>query len=113
MKYVLLLHDVEARWLVMSEAEQGEVFARHMAYTDALVKAGAMVAGEPLEPAASAKIVRDGKVQDGPFADSKEQLGGFYVIEAASEAEAIDWAKRCPSLPGGAVEVRPVPDYGG
>ncbi|MFP4518901.1 MAG: YciI family protein [Oceanicaulis sp.] len=113
MKFTLLLHDDEQAWLSMSEAEQGAVISEHMAYVDALIKAGAMVSGEPLDPAGSAKIVRGGAVQDGPYADTKEQLGGFYVIEAADMDAALGWAKKCPTGPNGAVEVRPVPDYGG
>ena len=112
MKFTLLLHDDEQAWLAMSEAEQGAVVAEHMAYVDALVKAGAMVSGEPLDAAGAAKIVRGGAVQDGPYADTKEQLGGFYVIEAADMDAALAWAKRCPIGPTGAVEVRPVPDSG-
>lgn len=112
MKFALLLHDDEQSWLGLSEAEQGAVITEHMAYVDALVKAGAMVSGEPLDPAGTAKIVRGGAVQDGPYADTKEQLGGFYVIEADDMDAALGWAKRCPIGPSGAVEVRPVPDYG-
>ncbi len=113
MKFMLLLHDDEAAWLAMSEAEQGEVVARHMAYSEALEKAGALAGGEPLDEAASAKIVRGAAVQDRPYADTKEQLGGVYIIEAADMDAAIAWAKRCPVSPAGAVEVRPIPSYGG
>ena len=113
MKFVLLLHDDEAAWLGQSEAEQGAVFEDHMAYTQALTEAGALVGGEPLDPAASGKVLRGGAVQDGPYADTKEQLGGFYIIEAADLDAAVEWARRCPTSPSGAVEVRPVPDYGG
>lgn len=113
MKFTLLLHDDEHDWLAMSEAEQGAVIGEHMAYVDALMKAGALVSGEPLDPAGTAKIVRGGAVQDGPYADTKEQLAGFYVIEAVDLDAALNWAKKCPIGPKGAVEVRPVPDYGG
>ena len=113
MKFMLILHDDEAAWLALSKAEQGAVVGEHMAYVDALVKAGALVSGEPLAEAASARIVRSGVVHDGPYADTKEQIGGFYVIEAADMDTALEWARRCPISPGGAVEVRPVPAYGG
>lgn len=113
MKFMLILHDDEAAWLSLSEAEQGAVVGEHMAYVDALVKAGALVSGEPLAEAASAKILRGGVVQDGPYADTKEQIGGFYVIEADGMDAALEWARRCPNTPQGAIEVRPVPDYGG
>lgn len=113
MQFTLLLHDAEENFFNLTEAEQMAVVEEHMAYSAALEKAGAMVSGAPLEAAATSKIVRGGTVEDGPFADSREQLGGFYVIEAASMEEAIEWAKRCPAAKTGAVEVRPVPDYGG
>jgi hypothetical protein len=113
MKFMLLLHDDEAAWLAMSEAEQGEVLAQHMAYAEALEKAGVMLGGEPLDPAASAKIVRGGAIQDGPYADTKEQLGGFYIIETADIDQAVEWARQCPVSSAGAVEVRPIADYGG
>ncbi|MFW5660091.1 MAG: YciI family protein [Oceanicaulis sp.] len=108
MKFTLLLHDDEQAWLSMSEAEQGAVISEHMAYVDALIKAGAMVSGEPLDPAGSAKIVRGGAVQDGPYADTREQLGGFAIVEADSLDDALSWAERCPAASAGAVEVRPV-----
>lgn len=113
MKFMLLLHDDEAAWFEMSEAEQGEVIAQHTAYSQALEKAGVMTGGEPLDAAASAKVVRGASVQDGPYADTKEQLGGFYVIEAADMDAAIGWAKQCPISPAGAVEVRPIPNLDG
>lgn len=113
MQYALLLHDAEDSFFGLSEAEQMAVVEEHMAYSEALEKAGAMVSGAPLSPAATARLVRGETVEDGPFADSREQLGGFYVIEAASMDEAVAWAKRCPAAKTGTVEVRPVPDYGG
>ncbi|MEQ8432970.1 MAG: YciI family protein [Oceanicaulis sp.] len=108
---MLILHDNESAWLSLNEAEQGAVVGEHMAYVDALVKAGALVSGEPLAEATAAKILRGGAVQDGPYAETKEQIGGFYVIEAAGMDAALEWARRCPMSPSGAVEVRPVPDY--
>lgn len=113
MKFALFLHDDENAWLTLSEAEQAAVVAEHMAYSQALVAAGAMVSGEPLDAAPTSKIVRAGGVQDGPYADTKEQLGGFYVIDVDDMDAAIAWARRCPGSADGAVEIRPVPDYGG
>ncbi|WP_421789468.1 YciI family protein [Hyphobacterium sp.] len=113
MKFTLLLHDDETRWLSMSDAEQEAVVGEHMAYSEALEASGAFVSGEPLDPAATSKIVTTSSVEDGPYADSKEQLGGFYVIETATLEEALDWARKCPAAKTGKVEVRPVPDYGG
>jgi hypothetical protein len=82
------------------------------AYTNELRAAGAYVAGDALQPTATAKSVRlrDGERQttDGPFAETKETLGGYYLVEAASDAEALDWAAKIPSARYGTVEVRPV-----
>lgn len=111
MKFMLLLHDDEAAWLNLSESEQSEVVSSHMAYSEALTRAGALVGGEPLDAAATAKIVRADAVHDGPYGDTKEQLGGFYIVDVPDMEAAIDWARRCPVSPAGAVEVRPVPDY--
>jgi hypothetical protein len=82
-----------------------------MAYGAALREAGVLVAGAGLQPIDTATTLRtkDGRrdVQDGPYADTKEQLGGFYVIEVPSLDVALEWAAKCPALPNGAVEVRP------
>ena len=112
MKYALLIYGAESQWTALSETEQMAMFEKHGAYSEALDKAGVMVAGEPLDVAATARRITDDGVQDGPYADTKEQLGGFYVIEADSLDAALDWAKQCPRLPGDQIEVRPVPDYG-
>ncbi|WP_430430980.1 YciI family protein [Oceanicaulis sp.] len=112
MKYTLLIYGAESQWNALSEAEQMAMFEQHGAYSEALVQAGLMVAGEPLDVAATAKRVTDDGVQDGPYADTKEQLGGFYVIEADNMKTALDWAAKCPRLPGDLIEVRPVPAYG-
>jgi hypothetical protein len=89
-----------------------------MAYqqlTDDMRSAGAFSAGEGLQPSNTAKTVRvrEGQPQttDGPFAETKEQLGGFYLVECKDEAEAIEWAARIPGAQYGAIEVRPVIDY--
>lgn len=112
MKFTLLIYGAESQWNALSEAEQMAMFEQHGAYSEALVEAGLMVAGEPLDVSATAKRVTDDGVQDGPYADTKEQLGGFYVIEADSMQTALDWAAKCPRLPGDLIEVRPVPAYG-
>jgi hypothetical protein len=83
-----------------------------MAYNDVLRKAGAWVSGDRLKPSSNTTVVkvRDDKTQvlDGPFADTKEQLGGYYVIEAADLDGALDLAAKCPGARNGAIEVRPV-----
>lgn len=112
MKYLLLIYGAEAHEAQMSEAEMGELFGRYGAFSHELVEAGAMVAGEALEPTQQARSVRvrNGAtmVSDGPFAETVEQLGGFYLVEAATPEEAIAWAAKIPSAEYGTVEVRPV-----
>ncbi|MFK8014176.1 MAG: YciI family protein [Gammaproteobacteria bacterium] len=113
MQFALLIHDDES-WHDLDDAQQGELLMAHKAFGDALTEAGVFVGGEPLEPSATAATVRsDGTVQDGPFVDSKEQLGGFYLIDVADQAAAIAWAKRLPmaSATSGGIEVRGVPSY--
>jgi hypothetical protein len=115
MEYVLLLHDDEKRWSVMPEEQFRRETGAYAAYTDALREAGALVSGNPLQPTATATIVSidaDGKtnVLDGPYAETKEQLGGYYVIDVADLDAAIAWAARCPCAATGTVEIRPVAD---
>ena len=117
MQYLLALYGDETADDNKSEAEMGELFAAYDVYTEDLKAAGAMIAGEPLTSSADgARITtRDNSyhVQDGPFTDTKEQLGGFYLIEAANLDEALDWAARCPCAQTGTIEVRPVWNIGG
>lgn len=112
MKYLLALYDDETVWESMTEEQMGEVFAAYGAYSEALAQAGAMVSGEPLEPTYKGALLRteNGRlvVQDGPFTDTKEQLGGYYIIEADNLDAALDWAAKCPGANYGTVEVRPV-----
>ena len=112
MKYIFLLYDDENVWDAMPEAEQHEVLGAYAAYTDSLQKADAFLGGEPLPHSREAKRVRETRVEDGPFADGKEQLGGYYMIEAKDLDEALDWAARCPCASTGHVEVRPVWNLG-
>jgi hypothetical protein len=115
MKYMLLLWGDESHWANMSEEEAAAEMARWEDYTNQLVAAGAMVSGEALQAGATSKALRfqDGErsVTDGPFVETKEQLGGFYVIECASIDEALDWAAKLPSAEHGATEIRPVMSY--
>jgi hypothetical protein len=112
MQYLLMLYSDESQWGKMSQAEQQQGYAAYMAYTEALKKAGALAGSNRLQPISSATTVRvaNGKQQvlDGPYADSKEQLGGYYLIEAPDLDAAIAWAARCPGSGHGTVEVRPV-----
>ena len=115
MKFMLLLWGDESQWEGMSEEDAAADMARWDEYTKELAAAGAMVAGEGLQPSAAARILRvengERVVTDGPFAETKEQLGGFYVIECGSMEEALEWAAKVPSAERGATEVRPVIDY--
>ena len=96
----------------LSPEEAAAEHPRWMAYTQALSDAGAFVSGDALQPVATATTirVRDGErlVSDGPFAETKEALAGFYVIDAPDLDAALDWAARIPSATRGSVEVRPV-----
>ena len=113
MQYMLLIYDDESSWSKMSEAEQQASFSQWMEFTQGIVKSGHFRAGDALEATSTATTVtmRDGKVitTDGPFAETKEQLGGYYLIEAKDLDEAVQIAARIPSVPrGGKIEVRPV-----
>lgn len=118
MKYVLFFCD-DHRDMPDLELDEGEAeMAAWIAYSEALVAAGVWVSGEALQPAVTATSVRvkDGKTitSDGPFAETKESIGGFEIIDVADLDEAIAWAERCPVHPNGTVEVRPVmemPDF--
>src|ERR1700735_1505885 len=112
MQYLLLLHAEEAGFTRMTPEQQQQGMAAYMAYSEALIKAGVLKGSNRLQPVATATTVRvvDGKTQvlDGPYADSKEQLGGFFLIEAPDLDAALSWAARCPGASHGAIEVRPI-----
>ena len=112
MQYLLMLYADEAGWSRMSKSEQEQGYAAYMAYGEALRAAGAMKGSNRLQPIATATTVRNvnGKPQvlDGPYVDSKEQLGGYYLIDAPDLDAALAWAARCPGASHGVVEVRPV-----
>ncbi len=112
MQYLLLLYSEEGAWNSLPPKVQEEGLAAYAAYGEALRKAGALVNANRLRDSVDATrvTVADGKtkVQDGPYADTKEQLGGYYLIEAKDLDEAIQWAARCPGASHGTVEVRPV-----
>lgn len=111
MKYTLFLYGDEAAMAHVPPAAMQQTLAAYQAYTQALKDAGVFVATDWLKPshAATTLTLRDGarRVQDGPYADTKEQLGGFYVIDVAGLDAALDWAGRCPAARHGIVEVRP------
>lgn len=109
MQYLLMLYAEEGGWARMSPAEQEQGVAAYGAYTQALKTAGALVGSNRLQGSATATTVRvaNGKSQ-GPYADSKEQLAGYYLIDVADLDAALAWAARCPAATHGIVEVRPV-----
>jgi len=112
MQYLLLIYENEKRWASMSEADRGKESAEYMSLTEDLKKNGKFVAGDALQPTTSATTVRvrDGKrlTTDGPFAETKEQLGGYYLVNAKDLDEALALAARIPSARAGSIEVRPV-----
>jgi len=116
MQYMLLIYGDEkasaARMEKLSEADRGAYMGAWMGYTEELKKAGVYVAGDALQPTATATTVRsrndDPITTDGPFAETKEQLGGYYLIDCKDLDAALAWAAKCPGTKEGAVEVRPV-----
>ena len=110
MRYLVLLYADESGFAKLSPEEMKSALASFAKYNEQLAKAGVLVHGEQLKPSAQAKSLRmkDGKVAttDGPFTESKEQLGGYYVLDVRDEREALDWARRCPIIYSGTVEVR-------
>ncbi len=112
MQYILLAYVDEASWPKMTQAEQQQGMAAYMAYSEALTKAGAIVGSNRLQPISTATTVRvaNGKSQvlDGPYPDTKEQLGGYFLIDVPDLDAAISWAARCPASSHGVVEVRPI-----
>lgn len=110
MNYMLLIHHDDA---ALAKAEQKELWADYAAFNEALAKAGGSP-GVRLQPASAATSVRlrDGKTEvlDGPYADTKEKLAGYFMIDVATVEEAVAWAQRCPSARYGTIEVRPIVD---
>lgn len=112
MKYVLLIYLNEQQWMATPEAERDRIMAEYGTFTESIVKSGHYKGGDELQPISTATTVRvrNGKpmMTDGPFAETREQLGGFYLIEAKDLDEAAAIAARIPSARDGSIEVRPV-----
>ena len=112
MKYLLLIYQDEGSWTGLSEAEQGKLFEEYMTYSRNLKKNGNYVGGEALQPVATATTVRvrNGKTMttDGPFAETREQLGGYFLVEAKDLDEAVKLATGIPDVRMGSIEVRPI-----
>ena len=115
MKYLCLIYDEEAKMAGMSKEEGDGFMADYFTFTEDIQKSGHMIAGEALHPIATATTIRmrNGRLTttDGPFAETKEQLGGFYLIEARDLNEAIQVAQKIPSVRTGSIEIRPVVDF--
>jgi hypothetical protein len=112
MKYALLIYSDESGWDAISEQEQREIYEKYAAFSQEAIERGMMRGGDELNSASTATTVRvrDGEtlLTDGPFAETKEQLGGFYLLECADVDQAIEMAAKIPGAASGAIEVRPV-----
>ena len=108
MRVLLLMYHDEQAMQKLPREEFGKLHGAFIAYVDALKKAGALVGNHGLRPTSEARTVRKDAVLDGPFAETKEQLAGYFLLEVPDMETAIGWAKRHPTAPYGAVEVRPV-----
>jgi hypothetical protein len=112
MQYMLLIYGNEARMQSASKSDSDQMMAAYGAYTEAMAKAGIISGGNRLRPSEAATTVRvaDGKtnVLNGPYAETKEQLGGYYLIDVPDLDAALSWAARCPGASHGVVEVRPI-----
>jgi hypothetical protein len=111
-KYILLIYGDEREWTSLPQEEMARVYEQHGAYGAALEKAGVMRGGYELQPVATATSLRftngTPKTFDGPFAETKEQLGGYYIIEVDTLDQAIEWAAKMPAMGSGTVEIRPL-----
>jgi hypothetical protein len=117
MKYLCLIYENEADWANASKEEADTITNEYFAFTEDIRKSGHLLGGEALQPTQTATTVRvrNGKISttDGPFAETKEQLGGYYLIEANDLNDAIRIAARIPGAKSGSVEVRPVMSFDG
>ena len=115
MRYLCLIYENEKQWESLPPAESEAIMGEYFAFTEGIRSNGKLVAGEALQPTQTATTVRvrNGKISttDGPFVETKEQLGGFYLIDAKDLNDAIQVAARIPSARFGSVEVRPVIDF--
>ena len=114
MKYMLLIYDEEQMWAKLSEAERKQIYAEYGQFSQQVKSDGQYVTGAQLQPisAATSVRVRNGKrlLTDGPFAETREQLGGYYLVEAKDLNDAIQVASRIPGARVGSIEVRPIMD---
>ena len=112
MEYMILIYADESAWAALDEKQLKATYNEYMDYTQDLIKAGVLKGGSELKPVSTATTVRvrGGKVltTDGPFAETKEQLGGYYLLEVPDLDAAVRWAGKCPGAKHGTCEVRPL-----
>ena len=112
MQYIVLIYGNEKGWGSLAKPQLEQMYADYRKYSEDLAKAGVIRGGSELKPTSTATTVRvrGGKrqVTDGPFAETKEQLGGFYLIDVTNLESALDWASKCPGARDGSIEVRPL-----
>ena len=117
MKYLCLIYESEQAWATMSKEEGDAIMGEYFAFTDTYRASGQVIAGSALQPTNTATTVRlrNGKISttDGPFAETREQLGGYFMIEAKDVKEAIAVARRIPAARNGSIEVRPIVEFEG
>ena len=117
MRYLALIHGDEERWSALADEERQAIYGRYRAFADEAAAAGKLVGGYELQPAATATTVRvvdeEPVVTDGPFAELREQIGGYFVLDCESLDEAVELAARIPAVDHGAIEVRPAYEDGG
>lgn len=112
MKYILLIYGDERSFANMTQEQMTAMYAGHRAYGEAMRAAGVMEGGSELKPVATATSIRFAggkpKTFDGPFAETKEQLAGYYVVNVENLEQAISWAEKMPGMTNGTVEIRPM-----
>ena len=116
MRYLLLIYTAETHYAGMSEAEMQADMGKWVEYTEAVTSSGASSGGDALQPISTATSVRDDGngnplVTDGPFAETKEQLGGYYLLDVENLDKAIEWAHKCPAAKYGTIELRPIQEF--
>jgi len=115
MKYLCLIYDDEKKWETMSKAEADAYMGEYFQFTDGIKASGHYLGGNALQPVQTATTIRsrNGKLSttDGPFAETKEQLGGYYLIEARDLNDALQVAQKIPSVRTGSIEVRPIQEF--